>query len=434
MSLYYPKCGVVMRFSYGDNKKGAVQFYPKSCEVKKDMYRQAATFRIVADYQYFPFDPRIILSPQVDIHFEDVAQQNNFQITPDNLVFLGYVNRMQINAMAQEITFEGVDYTGIFLEASATFTVPQAGQDILSIFNEVKSEIDAAANLSILYKPSGSPPVVTQAIANISNTVSLNQHVQKDSSAWEFMQNVALSVGLICYMQLDTIVIDDPTHFKMNLQNDSYCFGHGINSGNTVNIVMDRKNGKFDSMQVELRCLQGKNLIIAQYPETVDLSPQIIAKNVGDLNAPVVKKRKVQKIVQTVSGNFNHDTLVGMAKRVYNELKSYQSSVKVTTRDLNVFTYNSKSSNTKLSIFNVKIGENIQIIDLWDTYSISSTLRRKGWDSTIADDLSSLQASVQRLFYIEKIEFTFSNVSGFICTIGGLSRLNLNGSQEPQNH
>lgn len=434
MSLYYPKCGVVMRFSYGDNKKAAIQFYPKSCEVRKDMYRQASTFKVTADYQYFPFDPRIILSPQIDIHFDDVMEQNNFTITSNNLSFLGYANRIQVNASAQEVTFEGVDYTGIFLETSATFTVPQAGQNIVSIFNEVKSQIDAASNLSIKYKPSGNPPVITQAIANLTNTANINQHVQKDSSAWEFMQNLAISVGLICYMELDTIVIDDPTHFKMDLQNDSYCFGHGTNSGNTQNIIVDRKNGKFDSMQVELRCLQGKSLIVSQYPSEVDLSPQIIAKKSTDINAPVVKKRKVQKVIQTVSGNFNHDTLIGMAKRVYNELKSYQSTVKITTKDLSVFTYNSKKSNTKLSIFNVKIGENIQIIDLWDTYSSSSTLRRKGWDSTIADDLSSLQSSVQRLFYIEKIEFTFSNISGFICTISGLSRLNLTGGQEPQNH
>ncbi len=432
MGIYTPKACAVVSFMYGDKKKTAVQFFVKSCTVEKKMYKEAGKFTIVADYQYFPFDPRIVLSPLVSIHMDNVVDSNDFTPNQQNLVFIGYVDSITPNAKKCEVTFKGIDYSGLFLNTKAAFTLPAIGQPITEIFSQIKTLIPAAANIKILYKPNNDIPIVSQAVGNLKTTATLSQSVEKDSNAWDFFQSLAQSVGLICYMDLDTIVLDDPTHFRMDLENDSYCFGYPTN---TTEISMERKNGKYNSLQIELRSTQGKQVLIAQYPENpiqaYHLSAKVKEESVQ--TGLSVVQHKINKIVQTVSGNTNINTLKLMAQRVYNELQMYQSTVKVHTKDMDVFTKNSASSQTKIPIFNIKIAENVNIINFWDEYSSSQSLEAKGWDSIVAQELSQLQANAQRLFYISEISFNFSNTQGISSTISGLSRLNLNGEAQQNN-
>lgn len=430
MSYYRPKCCAVVSFMYSGNEKTAVSFFVKSATVTRNMYKEAGKFSIVADYQYFPFDPRIVLSPLMSIHIDDADPETDFTPGEENLVFLGYIDSIEADAGRGEVKFDGIDYTGLFLNSKAQFTLPSIGQKITQIFSQVKDLIPAANKIKIFYKAAIAEPLVSQSLNDISNTSNLGAHVEKDANAWDFMQSVALSVGLICYLDFDTIVIDDPTHFRTDLEDSAYCFGYPFN---TENITMERKHGKYNSLQVELRSTQGKSVIAAKYPENPIQSYHLSArqKNESVQNALSVVEHKINKVVQTVGVNTNINTLKIMAERVYKELQSYQSVVRIKTRDMLVFTKESQRNNEKLSIFNMKIGQNVNIVNFWDNYANGEVLQKKGWPSQVANSLVSLQEKSSRLFYISKITFNFSNNSGISTSIEGLSRLKLDGQPEP---
>lgn len=434
MAVYYPKAVVVLSFIYDGNKSASTSFYVKSCSVTKKTYKEASEFEISANYSYFPFDPRIIVNQMVSIHIEN-AKSIDDEIIPSssNLVLLGYVDEIEADAKSFNVTFKGKDYAGLFLAVKTNdIELPTSSLDIVSIFTRLKNAIPAAKNILIKYNGQGSSPQINQALSDLKTNASLDNRNCKDGNVWEFMQRIAMSVGLICRMNLDTIEIDDPLLYRMDKDNDAYCFGY---PENTSNIRVKRKHGKYSSLQVEIRCLQGKQVISGIYPKK-PITTDVVVARTKEQTASVqanATSHTIQKVVQVVSGNFNQATLDQIAQRVYNDLRSYMSEVKIDTCDLFTYTKQSQKSNVKLPIFGINIGDNVCITNFWDTFSNSKELVSKGWDKTIADTLASLQQNSQRLYYVDSIKMDF-NTSGLKITIGGLSRLDLKGQQEQNIH
>lgn len=430
--VYWPRCVANFSFSYAKGKKASISLYVKSMSGKKTSYREAATFTIVVDFGYLPFDPRMLVNAQVAIFIGNCPGNIPLSLTKENLLFLGFILDIKNDNAKVEITMHGADYSVLFLENRGNFQLPSIGQSIIDIFEQVKEQTLGAGRLKIEYRGVNAAPIVSQALGDVFATSSLGKFVRKDGNAWEFMQSVAMAVGLVCYLELDTIVIADPSHFRTDQDKEAYCFGYPVN---TENIVIQRKHGRYSSLQVIVKSLQGDQVLTAVYPENPIVDYQVDAVPVdGTQDQFVVKQRPIEPVVQIVSGNFTIDALNLVARRVYTALRSYQTTAQVTIADLEVYNRNSQKEEKRISVFSIKIGDNMKIIDSWDVYSGVNVLQQRGYSAEIAEGIAEAQKDLQRIYYIDTIDFNFTNTQGLKVNIYGLSRLKLNGAAEEMIH
>lgn len=431
-AVYTPRCVVRFSFTYGDRKNTSIDVYARSCTVSKKDYREASEFSIVVGYQYAPFDPRIIANGQVAIYMEDTKGNRDFTPSSTNLIMLGYVEDISADALTGDFTVTGTDYTTLFLQKKVDFTLPAIGQDVVSIFEQLRFSVPAAGSLKVAYRGKSEPPIVAQALGQVNKTSTLGMFLRNDSSVWDLMQEIANNIGHVCYMELDTVIIADPYFFTADQFDLAYVFGFPFN---TENIVTRRRHGRYANLQVELLSVNGQTVSSAVFPEVPLGETQIEAIPVDESGKNfIVKQRPVDKVQHVVNGNVDTATLRRMAQSIYYQLKSQQNEVMISTRHMDVFTNKSKKTEDRFPIFNMRIGDNLVVVNFWDQYTSSTSLQLMGYDAETADGISNAQSLLSRMYYIDTITFNYSSTEGVSTAITGISRLDLVGAAEQNIH
>lgn len=135
---------------------------PKKASIEIPAYRQAGKFHLTFDYKDLPIDPRIVRSVGVEIYMDSIeantwangitqvkpAQDERTSMLtkamriPGNLVMQGIVDNWHVthNARGSEVSIEGRDMTGLFLNTPITPELV-AGIDLKKPIHEVIQQI-----------------------------------------------------------------------------------------------------------------------------------------------------------------------------------------------------------------------------------------------------------------------------------------------------
>ena len=266
MKIYYPKAIVkleVLLYDYGKTSNSTpfkIVIIPQSVTVNKNTYHQADDFSMTIRFEDLPFDPRLARSIQCSIAIVDVgslAAFKNEDFGRDKIIFRGFADTHNITFDNNEriIEFEGRDYTALFIDAQFdNANLPDATgkrtktidlkRPVLDIIKDLMSNLPAVKNIKIRDETDG------KAIKNFATSVPSYDlvngkkstsgqfaHINPNKTYWDAIISICESAGLICYIDLDELVITTPrilylgpeTNSKKTLQ---MIYGHNLSKLN----------------------------------------------------------------------------------------------------------------------------------------------------------------------------------------------------------
>ena len=217
---------------------------PISVNVNINRYSEADTFDAVMRWEDFPFDPRLIKNALVTILIVDLKKLGNlsdFKLkqAKDKALFIGFVDEysVRLEQSTREIVLNGRDYTTLFLEtkfdnANLDDVTGKRRRKIdlrrslVDIITDLKSNVPGAENISIVpaegFVPPSNVAVASPGFSLLNGQTSTdgrNTYVQKHENYWDVIQNICESVGVICYIRRDTLVL---TNSRILYHKESY--------------------------------------------------------------------------------------------------------------------------------------------------------------------------------------------------------------------
>ena len=240
MSIYYPKC--VCSFRPLLNDYGIQNFtqpkpfiaQPISANIRINNYSEANTFNVTLRWEDFPFDPRILKNALVSVSIFDLKKlkdQSNFNLDQvrRNAVVLGFVDQygIELDASTRQVNMEGRDYTSIFLETkfdNANLENEQGkrnrkislSRSLRDIIKDLMKNVPGSGGITIEDRTTRGITNVAAAAPGFSlltgqmSSDGMNTYVQQQENYWDVIQNLCEQVGVICYIELDKLILTNP--------------------------------------------------------------------------------------------------------------------------------------------------------------------------------------------------------------------------------
>ena len=280
--LYYPKAIAkleVLLYDYGQAnyaKPFNVTLVPISATVDKTSYQQADTFALTVRFEDLPFDPRLARSILVNIAIVDVKSLNAFKsddFRPEHIIFRGFADTHNISLEEQDrtITFEGRDYTALFIDAQFdNANLPDAkgkrtkrislNRPVLTIIKDLMSNLPAVKNMKIRDETMGravknfAVSVPSYDLVNGQQSTSGQfAHVNPNRTYWDAIVSICEVAGLICYVDLDELVITTPRILYQGSATNSKRTLQMIYGTNIMRLDFHRNLGKKKKFNIVVR-------------------------------------------------------------------------------------------------------------------------------------------------------------------------------------
>ncbi len=384
--------------SSSDNRTHVLEgIIPLRCTISRNGIRTADTCTIELHTLDFPFDPRVIRSCGVQVYLGCVTEQDvqletsggsgpnvnrSHQIggngegalvpvvCPDeftddkgrrrsNLRFEGFVDVEDVeypNGDASTVKLEATDNTRLLIDQDAppklTVTADQpldvAVANYLANFPQFRG-------LRVEYRPAGADvPVLKKALAKSAfkpnagppptGGAGAGGGGQQKLSVWDYLTDLAGSLGLIVRMEGVTVIFQRPRTLyssKFSGRVDDPFTGRTLASGrfvsnrlyvygrNIEDLSFSRKITKFAPTNVEVRCYSGRKgqTLTARFPTKEDRQKLLLPGNAADEKWTVF----------TVSGIEDLGTLRAIAQSVYEAQGRQELGCKFKTHNLASF-------------------------------------------------------------------------------------------------
>jgi hypothetical protein len=421
-------------------------------------YTTADTFEAEIDFKNFPFDPRAIRACGVTIHMQDLGKLYNgdnsltaLQRTKENSIFLGYVDDESISFddMKRTVKLEGRDLTALLVDRHYTQgPIPLTDnlynvlRGLLDQLDETRTVADSPNGLSIELRGitlDDLPVLASFYKSDGDHQLNGHRNVDRDENYWEIITDLVARAGLICFIELDKLVITKPRALYSPNQAKVFIYGNNIK-----NLEMKRKIGRKKTFNVIVRSLVGKDVIEAKIPlEATDEWSKATGISTGEVKLPVIGPQGQQvdpkewKPAPYMSFRIpdckDKDHLIAAAQEIYEEVGRQQIEGSFDTRDM-VVVQGNKHSSSLFNILNLRNGTPIQVlIDQGDLRGISDIrvvqggkidddataqkratyLINRGYESSIAKAFASSLDKFATVFYTKGVRFTLDSEDGF---------------------
>jgi len=461
MSRFYPQHAVTLRVVWEDFKRGQsarsarfdkITVTAERLSVELNDYKTADTFSLSLDYRNFPFDPRIVRAIGVTIHIEDLKKSpfSGARITPsrDNTVFIGFVdkNRITFDSESNTVNFEGRDNTSLLIDARwdgglldmEQLTVSQVISDIVESLESTK-DLDVEVRTKTGQTPTlaelgggGGGDEATGSTEKLKNKRSS----KKNDTYWDVIQDLVTRAGLICYVELDKLIITEPrTLFKKSTAKQ-FVLGK-----NLTKLQFKRKIGRFQDINIQVLSYNPRltnPIVKANIPEeaTEDLRERLHLPDgpiyIEKLNPKTGKPEK--EIAETLLfrvptiQNFTtrasaKEEVIRIGEAIFEEISRQQLEGKMSTREMCVY----DREGVEFDITKLRIGTPVEIqVDneyITGLRAVDSETRRynyllaRGYEPKVATVLAELLGGYQTPFYTKACSFNFEANEGLTVNI-----------------
>lgn len=275
MSIYYPRSAVKLRILPEDFKltsdaslQSPIELIvqAKKITITGNDYKTADTFTLSIDYKNFPFDPRTIRACGVAIYMQNMAQ-GALDLIPsnDNAVFAGFVDTETIllDDASQEVNFEGRDFTALLIDQKYAINKPISEQKPLDVaISEFLSQVPALQNVNIINRTGDVLPSLGIFYPGHADPLNGQRNPNSKESYWSMIQDACNRAGIICFMQLNNLILTTPKN-QATTTGDDIRFIYGKN---LKKLELKRKLGRLKNINIQVRSRSGKKVIIAKIP------------------------------------------------------------------------------------------------------------------------------------------------------------------------
>jgi prophage tail gpP-like protein len=255
---------------------------PMDVEVNINDYKTADKAKVSIGYDDFPFDPRTIKALGVTVHIEDMkglvdeqGVRREIVASTKNVVFQGFADEESITFSDQErkVTLDCRDFTGLLIDARWPGRQIVLTETISVTIEKILKELIATQNIRLVKKPAELPD---PEIGKFYPMINDPHHMAKaDDSYWDVIQDLATHAGLICYMELDTLVLAQPQRLYDRSGAKQMIWGR-----NLKDLDFKRKLGRQRGLNVLVRSLslETKTVLEKKYPKDAGIPEQTIDK------------------------------------------------------------------------------------------------------------------------------------------------------------
>lgn len=274
MSFYYPQSAVKLRILPEDYKLVSdaslqspieVITQAKMVSVTRNDYKTADSFNMKLDYKSFPFDPRSIRACGVVIYMQDTGKLEKLVPSQDNAVFAGYVDTEEImlDENAQTVTFEGRDFTALLIDQKYAIKKPISEQKPLDkAITEFLGQVPALQNMVVVNRTGELLPSLGAYYPNHADPLNGQKNPGSKESYWSLIQDACNRAGIICFMELENLVLTTPRN-QADTVGDDIKFIYGKN---VKKFEFKRKLGRLKGINVQVRSRVGKKVNVAKIP------------------------------------------------------------------------------------------------------------------------------------------------------------------------
>lgn len=274
MSYYYPQAAVKLRILPEDFKLVSdaslqrpyeVIVQAKNLSITSNDYKTTDTFNMKLDYKNFPFDPRTIRACGVVIYLQDMAKIQNLVPSNANAVFAGFVDTETINLddSKQEVSFEGRDFTSLMIDQKYLINAPISEQQPLDqAIREFLKQVPALRAIVVVNRTGDELPSLGKFYPDHASPLQGQKNPGHKDSYWTLIQDACARAGLICFMQLENLIITTPKNQATTAGDDiKFIYGRNIKS-----LEFKRKLGRIKGINISVRSRVGKEVIQAKIP------------------------------------------------------------------------------------------------------------------------------------------------------------------------
>ena len=471
MQIYYPKCvctakAILSDYGFEIKQPKEFNFEPVSANVEINSYSEADTFSVNARFEDIPFDPRLIRSMSITVSIFDQRKLPINPVRDKNIIIkqamiIGFVDTHSIalDSSGRIVSFSGRDYTSIFIETkfdNADISDQESkkrrkislNRPLTDILQDLLKNVPGSGDIQIEDRTSGSVQNFNLAAGSsysLVNGATSQQgnveYVRPNETYWDVITSLCEAAGVICYIELDRLVITNP---RILFQKEGFTskktipFIYGTN---IENLEFHKNLGRRKRFNLILRSLNTRT------SETTSVS---IPK---DATQAWATQTNIEKAVQKVSSlddrgnqitkpapsflfrftNRTKEDLIKIGEKIFEEFVRQQIEGKLTTREMRV----TDSDGVEFDLTQLKTGipvqveivqEDIQYITRksQDGSDISNAKRlayliRRGYERRTAealiDAVSKTSGKLRPTFYLRTASFNMTS-SGFSLDIG----------------
>lgn len=458
MSIYCPQAVMILRILWEDFKnksdprlqkvyKLAVQARRLSVQIND--YNTADSFDAEIDFKTFPFDPRCIRSCGVSIHIANMGQLysdgqlnqidlEDLSSLASSVVFQGFVDEetIELNEDTRTVKFEGRDFTSLFLDKKYLEGKPiPLTEPLDSLLTQFIAQIQGAEKITLDNRTGKTLPTLGEFAPDFGS-LGASKNAGKDDNYWEIIQDLVARAGLICFIEIDKLVISTPRVLYDKTNAKQFLYGKNVKS-----LTFKRKLGRHKGFNVKVRYmdLATKKVLTAEIPreasaewraatgqdaKTVQIStvdPKTGQKT--DKDAPILTFR--------VSNIKSQEHLVSVGEKIFEEMSRQEIEGEMTSREmetqdkrLNAFDVTKIRVGTPISI---EIGEDDlnEITRLADISTRAKFLKARGYANDVANALAKTLGKFSPVMYTKAATFTVNNDDGFELKVEFLNFIDL---------
>ena len=453
MTFYYPQTCAVLRVLWEDFETGdpnlqapySMNVLPKRCRVDINSYREADTFELEVDYKNFPFDPRLMRSCQVTIHFENMGilyQQNKFtRIAPKdpstgddhNTVFIGFVDDIEIrmDGSSRAVILRGRDYTSIYLDAPWAGEILNLAQPIDVALQGIISKLKATGDIVIDNRTGLSTLPNLGAFAKDLGEYASKRTSRSKESFWDVLTDITDRAGLILYMELDKLVLTIPKVLYSSENATQFIWGHNLKS-----LSMKRRVGRIKNFNITVRSIIGKEVVTISIPKDAKTLPNkgsdVYLPKLDAKGNPIKGEETVAPFLAFSLSNINdRDHLISYGERIYEEIGRQQLEGELSTKDMDSFaaTQNQEVVNLTKLRNGAAIKLEINPQDMEVMRRLSSVEQREEYlvkhkyEKPVARAIATNFARFDTALYVREVRMMFDQDDGWSLDIAWINRI-----------
>jgi len=429
---------------------------PKSVTVNINDITQADTFTAEFEYKSFPFDPRSIRSVGVTIHMEDMKtlvepisgalkriapkDGTNFALGPSNTVFQGFADEdsIEFDESRRIVRLEGRDFTSLLIDQPFQKRSVNMFQPLNVILQGLLSELESTRELRVENKTEETLPNIGK-FAPSYTPLGGTRSKRKNESYWDVIQDLIGRAGLIAYVELDKLVLNNPRTLFNKDKPKQFVYGKNIKS-----FKLKRELGKTKGVNVRIRALdvEKKQVLNADIPREASLA-FLLRNNLKAEDVTIEKlntkgEKVVEKapfITQRVANITDKDHLISVGEQVYEEIGRQEIAGSLVTREMLLC---EEPGGVEFDITKLRNGTPISIEidheDLTGMLRFENKAQRvnyllsKCYPAIIANALAKSSGKFAKAFFTRSIKFDYSIDNGFKVDIDFINFIELDES------
>lgn len=203
---------------------------PRRARLERNDIHTADRLSVEVDFRSFPFHPSMVRSAAVAYFAWDEMGDPPAGAVEQNLRFLGVVDVPELNLGDEShASLECRDYTAVLLgkKASAAMRVP-LGRPLDDILRDLLATLpgEQATLLSLqLFAGGRDWPVVSAG-----GRSNARLFVEPKDTLWSVIRRVVQQVGLVCWVELDRLVVSTPRNVTERTRPVRFSFGRNLSS------------------------------------------------------------------------------------------------------------------------------------------------------------------------------------------------------------